>query len=93
MCVDDELDDTQTEPATGATTRKTLIDLVEAIEDSLDRSPRQPNSVVLDFQADQSVVPIRATDNLFVITGVFVRVVQQVDQHRGERIGISGYGR
>ena len=74
--LDDELNDTQTESATGTCARETLINLVKAIEHSLDGSPRQPNSVVLNFQTDQSVVAIRATDNVFIITGVFVRVVQ-----------------
>src|SRR5215204_548950 len=84
----DELNDAESQPATAALARQTLIHLVERLENSFPFTRGDPNAVVLDGNRDLAVFGSDPQQDVFNLFRVFVRILEQVDQrrHQGARV-------
>ena len=95
MAHDDAANDAQPEPATAGRSRELLVDLVETMEDAALLAWGKPDAVVLERKTDLSsgmntnLVAICAFSGQLYLQGV----VEQVDEHGCQCVGIGGDGR
>ena len=79
--VDDEPHNAQPQADAAAFPRQTPIDLIERLEHPPGRRPGEPDPVIGHLEADVAVAGVRPQPDLFFLAGVFVSVVQQIQQH------------
>ena len=86
---DDRLHDAQAQPAAARAAREPLVGLIETAKHALRFARRKADAVVLDGEAHMAVARLGAEDDVFLVAGIFPRVVEQVEQRGDQRVGIA----
>src|SRR5262245_10972597 len=88
----DEFHDAEAQPTAADRARHALVYLVKAFENAFGFARREADAIVFHGEGNASVISAGAQSDLLVIAGIFVGVIEKVDEGSDESVGIRNDG-